>query len=1178
VVTCAGCGTENEPGRKFCRECGSRLSTGCPTCGTVNAPDAKFCGECGTALARTDGVPSTAGAILAGTGRVAERRFVSVLFADLVEFTPFAEGRDAEETRDLLSRYFEISRTVVERYGGTIEKFIGDAVMAVWGAPTSHEDDAERAVRAALELVDAVLVLGDGVRARAAVLSGEAAVTIGAVGEGLVAGDLVNTAARLQAAAEPGTVLVGDATRSATAGAIAFEDVGETTLKGKSSPVPAWRAVRVVAERGGRGRSDLLEPPFVGRDTEFRLLKDLFHATSGERRPRLVTVTGQAGIGKSRLAWEFLKYVDGLVETVWWHSGRSPAYGDGITFWALGEMVRRRAGLAEDDDEAVTRTRVAETVERFVADEDERRWIEDALLVLLGVGDPGRVASEQLFSAWRTFFERIASDDPVVMVFEDIQWADDGQLDFIEHLLEWSREAPIFVVALARPELLDRRADWGAGRRGLVSIGLEPLDEASVRALLAGLVPGLPEQVTAGIVSKADGIPLYAVEIVRMLLSDGRLVAEDGRFSPAGDLSTLEVPGSLQALISARLDALASADRALVQDAAVLGHSFTVAGLAAVSGERPKTLEPRLKGLVRRELFVNDADPRSPERGQFAFVQGLTREVAYQTLARSDRKTRHLAAARHFESLGTDELAGALAAHYLQALEAAPAGPESDALSVQARLALRGAADRAEALGAQAQVVAFVRQALAITPEPSERAELLERAGRAAAAAFQRDEAEDLLVQAVQLRRDLGDRTAVVRAIRALGRTQLDTYRSDRGLATLEPAVTEFEDLRGEPDYAVLVAELGRACFLTGSPGRAVEVTESILPDLERLDLIEPIADALITKGSALATAGRAREGCAIALGGVEIARTRGFSPTELRGRVNLASLLAIEDPRQAFEVGRAGIELAARLGLRTRQRSLLVNVVWMAYAMGEWDWGLRVADEVAERDPDDPMQATSLHVVAPILFARGIAGAAELERALGRFAGAGGSDLNTQSNVLGLQAQLDVVEGRFSDAYERWRRAADMDPFNRIGALWDAAKAVLWLRDRRRAAETVEAFVTDGTHGRFVDALAVALGAGVAALEGRRDEALSGISHAVDEVRALGTRFIVADIEMCSAVALGQDDPATPALADDARSILGSLGAVRWLERFDAALGDRAAATSEAMGLASGEVGEGVR
>jgi tetratricopeptide (TPR) repeat protein len=474
-------------------------------------------------------------------------------------------------------------------------------------------------------------------------------------------------------------------------------------------------------------------------------------------------------------------------------------------------------------------------------------------------------------------------------------------------------------------------------------------------------------------------------------------------------------------------------------------------------------------------------------------------------------------------------------------------------------------------------VVAFSRQALAITPEPAERAELLERAGRAAAAAFQRDEAEELLLQAVQLRRDLGDRTAVVRAIRALGRTQLDMYRSDRGLATLEPAVTEFEDLHGEPDYAVLVAELGRACFLTGSPARAVEVTESILPDLERLDLIEAIADALITKGSALATAGRAREGCAIALGGVEIARTRGFGPTELRGRVNLASLLAFEDPRHAFEVGRAGIELAARLGLRTRQRSLLVNVVWMAYAMGEWDWGLRVADEVAERDPDDPMQATSLHVVAPILFARGIAGAAELERAVGRFGGGGGgSDLNTKSNLLGLHGQLDVVEGRFIDAYERWRRAADIDPFNRIGALWDAAKAALWLRDRRRAAETVEAFVADGTHGRFVDAFAVALGAGVAALEGRRDDAISGIGHALDEVRALGARFIVADIEMFSAIALGPDDPATPALADEARSILASLGAVRWLERFDTTLG-ATAAPGVAVGATSDEVREGV-
>ncbi len=266
--------------------------------------------------------------------------------------------------RETLTRYFELASDVIGQYGGTVEKFIGDAVMAVWGAPVAHEDDAERAVRAGLELVDAVRILGPTIQARAGVLTGEAAVTIGATNQGMVAGDLVNTASRLQSAAAPGTVLVGEATQRAASGSIVFEEAGAQTLKGKETPVPAWRAVRVVAQRGGRNRSDTLEAPFVGRDEELRLLKDLFQATSRENRPRLVSVIGPAGIGKTRLAWEFLKYLDGLVESVWWHAGRSPAYGDGITFWALGEMVRGRAGLVEGDDEATTRAQIAQTVAR----------------------------------------------------------------------------------------------------------------------------------------------------------------------------------------------------------------------------------------------------------------------------------------------------------------------------------------------------------------------------------------------------------------------------------------------------------------------------------------------------------------------------------------------------------------------------------------------------------------------------------------------------------------------------------------------------------------------------------------------------------------------------------------------------------------------------------------------
>ena len=582
MPACPSCGAENPPGSRFCNHCGARLSAQCPACGASNVPDAVFCNQCGTRLAPSAASAPVGGAAPSPAAATAERRLVSILFADLVGFTALAEGRGPEETRELLSHYFDLAREIVERYAGNIEKFIGDAVMAVWGAPSAQEDDAERAVRAALDLVGAVGRLGPGIAARAGVLTGEAAVTLGARGQGMVAGDPVNTASRLQAAAAPGTVLVGEATMRAASRAIAFEVVGEQALKGKTVPVPAWRALRVVAERGGRNRAETLEPPFVGRDEELHLLKELFHSTARERRARLVSVMGPAGIGKSRLAWEFSKYVDGVAERVWWHVGRSPAYGEGASFRTLGEMVRRRCGLGETDDEATVRAAVASTVREKVPDEAERRWVEGALLTLLGVGATPTAPAE-LFGAWRAFFERLADSGTVALVFEDFNNADPGLIDFVDHLLEWSRARPIYVLTLARPDLLERRPDWHA-KRNLTAVTLEPLSDAAMRELLAGLAPGLPEPAAEAIVTRADGIPLYAVETVRMLLAEGRLALRDGRSVPTGDLNDLAVPETVTALIASRLDGLLPDERALVHDAAVLGQGFTIAALAAVSG------------------------------------------------------------------------------------------------------------------------------------------------------------------------------------------------------------------------------------------------------------------------------------------------------------------------------------------------------------------------------------------------------------------------------------------------------------------------------------------------------------------------------------------------------------------------------------------------------------------
>src|SRR5579875_3217791 len=339
-MECPGCKAENRPGRRFCSQCGTALALACPACGAENQPEDRFCGECGSALTAGGSAGVAAPALLRSPAPVAERRLVSVLFADLVGFTTLSERRDPEAVRELLSGYFDRSRQIIERHGGTVEKFIGDAVMAVWGTPVAREDDAERAVRAALALTQTVGALGDevgmpGLKLRAGVLTGNAAVEVGAEGEGMVLGDTVNTASRLQSLAAPGSVLVDDVTRRASEAAIAYEDAGTHQVKGREQPVRAWTALRVVAGAGGARRGAGLEAPLVGRDRELTAVTQASDDSAHEGRAKLVAVVGDAGSGKSRLLWEFFKYMDGIQEVRWWHQGRCLSYGEGVAYWAL---------------------------------------------------------------------------------------------------------------------------------------------------------------------------------------------------------------------------------------------------------------------------------------------------------------------------------------------------------------------------------------------------------------------------------------------------------------------------------------------------------------------------------------------------------------------------------------------------------------------------------------------------------------------------------------------------------------------------------------------------------------------------------------------------------------------------------------------------------------------------
>ena len=1158
-MICSNCNTENRPGAKFCMECGAGLAAGCPSCGTINQPGAKFCSECATRLsgaaATSTSNPPATGHAAAGEGRAdqatAERRVVSVLFADLVGFTPFAEEKDAEDVREVLTRYFDIARDIIGRYGGTVEKFIGDAVMAVWGAPIAREDDAERAVRAALELVDAVRALGPGIQARAGVLTGEAAVTIGATNQGMVAGDMVNTAARLQAAAAPGMVLVGEATQRA-AGGVAFEPAGDQTLKGKAAPVPAWRAIRVVGERGGRGRSEALEAPFVGRDEELRQLKDHFHATIREGRPRLVSVIGPGGIGKTRLSWELLKYIDGLVDRIWWHAGRSPAYGEGITFWALGEMVRSRAGLVETDDETTTRQRIAATVREHAADGTEALWIESALVALLGY--ESGIPSAQLFAAWRTFFERLAASSPVVMVFEDLHHADKGLLDFIDHLMEWSRGIAITVITLARPDLLDKRPDWGAGKRSFASIYLEPLPPEEMERLLSGLVPGLPRKAIDAIVGRADGIPLYAVETVRMLLAQERLVLVDGQYRPTGDLDDVAVPETLTALIAARLDGLGAEDRAIVEDAAVLGQSFTMAGLGAVSGITADELERRLAGLVRRELLVHDLDPRSPERGQYAFVQALIREVAYNTLARKDRKVRHLAAARFFESLGSDELAGGLAGHYLAAQRLASDDGEAAALATQARLALRGAADRAAALGSHEQAITFLEQALEVTADPAERADLYERAQRSASEGINPEVALHHAEGVLRERRLLGDREAMALAAAAHA-TVILTYYGDpeRARSLLDEAWAEFSDLESTPGGVALMVAMVRASRGQNDQAASLEWLERYLPISERLGLLEPTARGIMGRGIVLVNYNRPREGLVLLRGAHEFALANELYDVEFNARVLVTFYEQWGEPARGLELGREGLEISTRRGSRSYGFGMVGNSVICAFRVGEWDWAAELLDEWLSIEATAAGWAEFFVDRAILRALRGedphpdIDEAARLRTTI--------TDPQFESYDLFARAWAALASGDLASARTHAEGASATTDYFRPLAMPLEVRATMWSGDLEAAERVVDRFETAGFWGPVLQVDRIVARAGLAALRGNGPEALAGFREALKGYRGLGLAFdeAAAAVDMATLLnAPEREAPDVVAAIDSARETLTRLGARPFLDQLD--------------------------
>ena len=1176
---CGRCGATLEEGDRFCGHCGAPVG-GCPSCGAPVIAGHRFCRACGAALAEVAPAPSAdvpaAPAAVPGPGRepAAERRVCSVLFCDVVGFTPLSEARDPEAVRELLSEYFEVARTVIIRYGGVVEKFIGDAVMAVWGTPAATEGDAERAVRAALDLVIAVAELGagaglPGLAARAGVVTGEVAVNLGAVGEGMVAGDAVNTASRVQAAAEPGSVLVDEATQRLAGRAIGFADAGEHALKGKAGPVRLWRGTRVLSAVGGSQRVDGLEAPLTGRDAELRTVKDLFHAAADRRVPRLVLISGPAGVGKSRLGWEFEKYADGLKAQVWWHRGRCLSYGEGVAFWALTQIVRQRLGIAEEDPAEVAAGKLAQGLDRYVPDPSERAYAGLRVARLLGVafaGDSGGPLSrEELFAGWRLFFERLAAVQPVVLVVEDAQHADAGLLDFLDYLLDWVRDLPVYVLVLARPELGQARPGFGTGRNR-TALTLDPLDAASMDTLVDALVPGMPAAARAKITAQAQGIPLFAVETIRSLVDRDIVQPVEGVYRLTGDVGELAVPDSLHALLAARLDALDPGVRRLVADAAVLGATFPAEALIAISGQDEAVVRTALAELVRREVLSVSADRLSPERGSYGFAQNLLRQVAYDTLSRRDRKARHLKVAAHLRAAfpgDGEEVTEVIARHYLDALDAVPDDGDAGQIRGQAIAALTRAADRAGRTGAPAQAAASYAAAARLTPadtadgQQTAAAVLWEHAAEAAltnadypAAAEQAGQAGELYRQGRETRSAARTQAIAGQALRQWGR-----HAQAREQLTAAVAV-----LREDPgtDTVRALGELAALEVHAGSPAADALSAEALALGQDLAVDDATLAGLFTTRGINHTFAGRRPQAAANLREAARLAGQAGDTVQLGRALLNLSDTVTTTDPAAGAEVARAAAAQLRRAGARLLLATAVGNLAQALLMTDDWDGAEAELAQAADADGLADMEILACYR-ALVAALRGEAPAAQA--ALAGLADLRASeDPQDQAFIAVAEAFTAAALGQPAAALRHARAALDHAGVLGISAedlrwAWPlAARAAHDLADT--ATETGLLALLDGYRpGRLAPMQRAERDLARARLAAAGDpDAGPAFAAAIDGLRQYSTPYHLAHglLDHAAHLAARGDAEAAAAAAGEAAGIAARLGCQPLIDRAD--------------------------
>jgi class 3 adenylate cyclase/tetratricopeptide (TPR) repeat protein len=920
----------------------------CSNCGQESPAGFRFCPYCGQLLPEAE-----------AKALEAERKVVTVMFCDLVGFTTRADRADPEDVRGILRPFHELARTEIERYGGTLDKFIGDAAMGVFGSPAAHEDDPERAVRAAMGILQGIAVMnergsGEALAVRIGINTGEAIVTMAAgvqAGEN-VAGDVVNTASRLQSAAPSGAVIVGEATHRMSAGAIHYEEMESMAVKGKAEPLRVWRAVAIrplptISDR-------VATSPYVGRGRELAVLEQALIRILTEPAVQLITIIGEPGAGKSRLVAEARSASARLASDgrhVQWLRGRCLPFGDGITFWALGEIVKGRTGILESDVPEERDRKLAFALDKYLIETDERAWLRARLAPLVGVEGGSPIDRDEAFAAWRRFLEIVARGAPMVVVFEDIHWADPSMLAFIEHLALTARHNPLLIIVTARPELGDRYPGWPGGLGNAIDIPLEPLSDEETTELVATLLhtESIPPQTRALLVHRSGGNPLYAEEFARTLQDRG-LVDDQGR--SAGDLPDIEFPQTLQALIAARLDTVGRHHKSVLQDASVIGRVFWSGAVAFVGEADPGGVVTDLTELGRRQFLRPVPAPSFRNQSEFSFWHAVVRDVAYGQIPRGPRAAKHRRAAAWIEREAGErlaDLAEILAHHATSALELAEAAGEADDLDDLREAAaryLRLAGVRTMSLDVDKAERQLMRALDLIPPGHPDRPRVLASLAEAAFQAGRLEEADVQFEEAIA-----GLRLADIReaADAMTRRSVVLEYRGEvaAGKMLLSDAIELLEGLPVGPELARALATSSGVLMVSARYEEAVQQAERAIELAGEAG--EPAAAA---RAHGFRGYSRAIQGD---LGGVEeqrIAlaslRATGLGRATAVAYNNLGScLLHLEGAASALEALQEGLAFAEARGLRESVMAIQNSMLTVLFERGDWDELLRLCEEV---------------------------------------------------------------------------------------------------------------------------------------------------------------------------------------------------------------------------------------